>query len=83
MDGKTPHRGDAMYRIDAWSQGDGELWAPGSNGGAGVRPEDEVREPRGYRVEEQEGDGDEDSRHEGEESLFDFEESDLDWVASY
>nr|WP_164933185.1 hypothetical protein [Corallococcus coralloides] len=57
-----------MYRIDAWSQGDGALWASGSNGGAGVRPE---------------GDGEVDSRHEDEESLLDFEESDLDWVASY
>ncbi|NOJ98312.1 hypothetical protein HMI51_35915 [Corallococcus coralloides] len=57
-----------MYRIDAWSQGDGALWASGSNGGAGGRPE---------------GDGKEASRHEDEESPLDFEESDLDWVASY
>ncbi|WP_375757872.1 hypothetical protein [Corallococcus exercitus] len=72
-----------MYRIEAWSQGDGALWAPGSNGGAGVRPEDESREPRGYRVDEDEGDGEEASWHEGEESLFDFDESGLDGVASY
>ncbi|RKH74254.1 hypothetical protein D7W81_02240 [Corallococcus aberystwythensis] len=72
-----------MYRIEAWSQGDGALWAPGSNGGAGVRPEDEAREPRGYRVDDEEGDGEEASREDGEESLFDFDESGLDGVASY
>ncbi|NOK17048.1 hypothetical protein [Corallococcus carmarthensis] len=83
VDGRHRTRGDAMYRIDAWSQGDGAMWAPGSNGGAGVRPEDEAREPRGFRVEEEEGDGEEASRDEGEDSLVDFDESDLDWVASY
>ncbi len=71
-----------MYRIEAWSQGDGAPWAPGSNGGAGVRPEDAARE-RGFRDDEQEGDGEEASRDEREASDFDVEESDLDWVASY
>ncbi|MBN8227187.1 hypothetical protein JYK02_06645 [Corallococcus macrosporus] len=73
-----------MYRIEAWSQGDGALWAPGSNGGAGVRPDDEARESKGYRVDESEGDGEEASRNEGEEALFEFDESALwDGVASY
>ncbi len=71
-----------MYRIEAWSQGDGALWAPGSNGGAGVRPEDAAWEGES-RAHEEEGDGDEASRYEGEASPHDFEESDLDWVASY
>ncbi|NBD13245.1 MULTISPECIES: hypothetical protein [Corallococcus] len=75
-------QGDAMYRIDAWSQGDGAMWAPGSNGGAGVRTEDAVREPGNDRTED-EGDGEAVSQQEGEASLFEFDESDLDGVASY
>lgn len=60
-----------MYRIDAWSQGDGEMWALGSNGGAEVRMGGDV------------GDGEEASQQDGVASFFDFDESDLEMVASY
>ncbi|CAM3145201.1 hypothetical protein G4177_11035 [Corallococcus sp. ZKHCc1 1396] len=58
-------RGDAMYRMEAWIQGDGAMWALGSNGGP------EVRTVEGAGEEEAQGEP------------FDFEESDLELVASY
>jgi hypothetical protein len=60
-----------MYRTDAWSQGDGALWAPGSSGGAEVRPG--AGTPRVQEAREEDAGA----------SLFDFDESDLDGVASY
>ncbi|RKH14754.1 hypothetical protein D7X74_19585 [Corallococcus sp. CA047B] len=63
-----------MYRIEAWSQGDGAMWALGTNGGAEVRTEGEAR---GFQGPGANAEGDEDV------STFDFEESDLELVASY
>lgn len=54
-----------MYRMEAWIQGDGAMWALGSNGGP------EVRTVEGAGEEEAQGEP------------FDFEESDLELVASY
>ncbi|RYZ41344.1 MAG: hypothetical protein EOO71_12425 [Myxococcaceae bacterium] len=63
-----------MYRIEAWSQGDGAMWALGSNGGAEVRKGGEAREVQGHGA---------DAEGEAKESTFEFEDSDLERVASY
>ncbi|MCY1045874.1 hypothetical protein OV208_31465 [Corallococcus sp. bb12-1] len=61
-----------MYRIETWIQGDGAMWALGSSGGAEVRTGGEAREIQGPGGEARESTVD-----------FEFEESDLEWVASY
>ncbi|RKH47223.1 hypothetical protein [Corallococcus sicarius] len=71
-----------MYRMDAWSQGHGAMWAPGTSGGAEVRTGPEVRDLKGSWGAD-EGDAEGASRLSGEGFDFDFEESDLDGVASY
>jgi hypothetical protein len=72
-----------MYRIEAWSQGDVALWAPGFNGGGGVGAmQDEARAAGAGRGLDA-GDGEEASQQDGDGALFDFDESDLDGVASY
>ena len=71
-----------MYRMDVWSQAYGVMWVPGSNGGTEARTGAEIRDAKGPRAMD-EGEADEASRQGGEGFDFDFEDSDLDGVASY